>query len=58
MGSAGGQGVFQMFAVVAEAFKAERTLTYVKMLALTRLAHQLWHLRLVARDPSRLILLL
>ena len=30
MGSAGGQGVFQMFAVVAEAFKAERTLTYVK----------------------------
>ena len=30
MGSGGGQGVFQMFAVVAEAFKAERTLTYAK----------------------------
>jgi hypothetical protein len=30
MGSRGGQRVFQMFAAVAKAFKAKRTLTYVK----------------------------
>jgi hypothetical protein len=43
-----------MFSTVAKAFKAERTLTYVKNARANRLAHQLWQLGDVRRNPSRL----
>jgi hypothetical protein len=45
--------IFKCLQPLAKAIKAERTLTYVKMLALTRLAHQLRQLSNVRRDPVR-----
>jgi len=44
-----------MFAAVAKASKAERTLTYVKNARATRLAQQVRQLGDIRRDASRLI---